>query len=126
YFQWGRWDDGHQLPTSNTVLASTLNPNNPLGLSGGNPNYITTVPGQVKWWENSSTTDTWTATTPNLVSATNGCDPCRAIGPEWRLPTGQEYLTLLQKENIQTPNDGFSSNLKFSFAGFRDDVLFTM
>ena len=39
YFQWGRWDDGHQVPNSPTITGgpSLLNPSN---IPSGNPKFI--------------------------------------------------------------------------------------
>ncbi len=114
YFQWGRWDDGHQAFSSNYIDGNTLTNNNPIGLNGGNSNFM------MDWWINGNTSSKWEADSPNNATASNGCDPCKAIGDEWRLPKPLEYLSMISAENILTPAAGFSSNLKLSFGGYRE------
>lgn len=115
-FQWGRWDDGHQLRTSTTALASALTPNNPTGLgtgtllfyTGNNPN---------DWWSAGAGTDTWTG---NPATATNGIDPCAAIGPGWHMPSQTEWANIITLEGITNVATGFASNLKLPASGQRD------
>lgn len=115
-FQWGRWDDGHQLRNSTTALASTLTPNNPSALgtgtllfyTGNNPN---------DWWSAGAGTDTWSN---NPATATNGIDPCTAIGPGWHMPSQTEWANIVTLEGITNVATGFASNLKLPASGQRD------
>lgn len=118
-FQWGRWDDGHQARTSEMsgVLPS---PNNPTGLGTGSALFYISNP---EWWNTPgdvAITDTWTAATPADVTATNGCDPCRALGAEWHLPTQDEWIAVVAAEPITSQATGMSSNLKIAAAGQRN------
>lgn len=117
YFQFGRWDDGHQLPTSTVLAASTLAANNPSGLSDGSSNFYN------GFWSSGTSADTWSGAD---VSATNGIDPCAAIGPGWHLPTAVELSNMKTAEGLDgnwdaatIPAAYFNSNLKFSRAGNR-------
>lgn len=114
-FQWGRWDDGHQLRDSE-VSSTTPNPNNPLGLAGGNVTFYLSSP---EWWDGGTTTDTWQAKTPENVTENNGCDPCKALGQGWRLPTEAEWETVIEAENITNIATAYQSNLKLAVAGTR-------
>jgi hypothetical protein len=114
-FQWGRWDDGHQLKNS-TVNAVTASPNDPTGLGTGNEFFYT---GSPAWWNTNATTDTWTAATPAEATATNGCDPCKALGPYWRLPAPEEWQAVVTGESITNVLTAFQSNLKLVTAGSR-------
>jgi hypothetical protein len=115
-FQWGRWADGHQKRNA-AVTTTAPSPNNPSGLNGGSVNFIgSTTP----WWDNGTLTDTWTAPTPSAATATNGCDPCRALGNGWRLPTQQEWQNVISGESITTPANAYSSNLKLTTGGNRN------
>lgn len=121
-FQWGRWDDGHQLPDDREIppytSATAPDPNNPAGLSktGRNPFYY----GYNSWWLNGDQSDQWTAATPNDATATNGCDPCRVIGQGWRLPTKDEAQNILKVESITDASTAFYSTLKLSNDGVRN------
>lgn len=117
YFQFGRWDDGHQVPTSTVALASTLSPNNPSGLGTGSANYYN------GFWTGGISSNTWSGTTP---TATNGKDPCTALGTGWRLPTAAEWTAVKTAEGMDgnwnaatIPVAYFNSNLKLSRAGQR-------
>lgn len=112
-FQWGRWDDGHQNRNSATAVATT--PNNPLGVVG-NTNYIAGTPA---WWVPNTLTDKWEAATPGVVTDVNGCDPCKALGNGWKLPSETEWETLVDAEGFQNPAGAFESNLKLPAAGYR-------
>ena len=116
-FQWGRWDDGHQNRDSenSNILP---NPNNPAGLNGGSPYFYVTSP---EWWKNGASSDTWEAETPDNVISTNGCDPCKALGENWRLPTSDEWSEVIDAENISDIASAFDSNLKLTIAGARGD-----
>ncbi|WP_343747106.1 T9SS type A sorting domain-containing protein [Fluviicola sp.] len=120
YFQWGRWDNGHQL-TSSTITATPPNPNDPSGLGAGTANFYSAgYSNGNNWWYNGTSTDTWAGSTPADVSATNGCDPCKAMGAGWRLPTTVELTTMMSAENITNLNSAFASNLKIVGSGMRD------
>src|SRR5690606_5534871 len=84
YFQWGRWDDGHQLKDSETSDVYP-EPNNPLGLGEGTPIFYigggTPFSGvYTGWFTNPDQNDTWTAKSLDEVTEHNGMDPCKAIG----------------------------------------------
>ena len=116
-YQWGRWDDGHQLrtPVPNVVANTTLSANNPSGLpSGGSKNYIS------NWWTLGSVTDTWVAKKATEVSASNGCDPCKILGAEWHIPTVANWESVLNAENITNNQTAFASNLKIPTGGWRN------
>lgn len=118
-FQWGRWDDGHQLIVSLPDTRNEApNPNNPAGLDkqGTNPFYYQQVN---TWWLSGDATDNWTAATPAQATATNGCDPCRLIGEGWRLPTKEEMKNVYTLEHITDGYGGARSNLKLPCAGYR-------
>jgi hypothetical protein len=112
YFQWGRWDDGHQLPGATIAAATTLSANNPTGLGTGNNNYISS------WWSTGTTTDVWSGST--TASASQGKDPCLALGSGWHLPTGAEMAAMYTAENITSAATAFSSNLKLVKAGYKN------
>lgn len=134
YFQWGRWDDGHQLKNS-AMTEEYPTPNNPVGLGAGNPNFYinggTPWSGNYTgWFANSSQNDTWIAKNLSEVSEHNGMDPCKAIGPDWEIPTETVWDNAMQKENIFPKPAGattggmvrgFESNLKIAGAGARKD-----
>lgn len=117
YFQWGRWDDGHQVPTSGSVTGSaTLR--NPSHIPSGNPNFIKGTSTATSWWgQGGAATNTWSGTTP---SATNGKDPCTALGAGWRLPTAAEWTNLMNAEFISDNNSAFESRLKLTESGYRN------
>lgn len=111
YFQWGRWDDGHQLSTSTAAAASTLSANNPSGLGIGSTTFYT------GFWTTTNTTDTWSASA--VPSSTSGKDPCIALGTGWHLPTGTEFASLYTAEGITSAATAFASNLKLVKNGYR-------
>lgn len=115
-YQWGRWADGHQLrtPAPTVTAASTLSANNPSGLpAGGSKAYIS------GWWNGGASTDTWNAATSSGVSATNGCDPCKVLGSDWRLPTEEDWDSVLDAEGITDNATAYASNLKIPAGGWR-------
>jgi hypothetical protein len=114
YFQWGRWDDGHQLINSPmTPTNSALQ--NPSHIPGGNPNYINSD-GSSSWWGTGLATDTWTNAP---ASASNGISPCAALGPGWRLPTITDWQNVVNAEGITSALDAYSSRLSLPAAGYR-------
>lgn len=115
-FQWGRWDDGHQSRTSD-VSNALLSPNNPTALGLSNSNFYLTDP---KWWSSGSLNDTWNAATPQDVSETDGCDPCKAaLGEGWEVPTQSEWQTIITAEEMDDIQSAYDSNLKLVVAGAR-------
>ncbi len=118
-FQWGRWDDGHQLINPSATTASAPTPNNPSGISNGSPDFFlgTVVNGAYanKWWDNGTNNDTWTANPP---SATNGLDPCAAMGEGWHIPTKEEWEKFLESEKIIYSGDAFKA-IKLTHSGSR-------
>lgn len=114
-FQWGRWDDGHQLRNSE-VATTTASPNNPLAFVETDPTFYLSNP---EWWDGGQSTDTWNAQNAQNVTETNGCDPCKALGQNWRLPTQEEWQSLINAENITNIATAFGSNLKLTVAGAR-------
>lgn len=114
-YQWGRSSDGHEW--SSSVLAVPPAPNNPMGLpSGGNLPFYG---GTTVWWNQGTSTDQWTAATMSQITANNGCDPCKQLGANWRLPTSAEWQQVIQSENISNSATAFNSNLKLPKAGYR-------
>ena len=118
YFQWGRWDDGHQTRNSPVITggASLLNPSH---ISPGNPNFIsgTSTAGTSWWGSGGLATDTWSGST---ATSTNGKDPCVALGSGWRTPTAADWQNLKNYEDLEGALTAFMSNLKLPSAGFRD------
>ena len=137
YFQYGRWDDGHQLKTSQTTEVYPV-PNNPVGLGagtnlfyiGGGSPWSSNYTG---WFANPNQNDNWTAKNLSEVTEHNGMDPCKAIGDNWEVPSEADWDMVMQKENIfPKPSGatntgiqrGFASNLKIAGAGARKEQTF--
>jgi uncharacterized protein (TIGR02145 family) len=116
YFQWGRWDDGHQTPNSSAITGgSTLM--NPSHISSGNTNFIKGTTAGTRWWGTGGTlSDSWSGTT---ISSTNGKDPCAALGTGWRLPTAAEWQTVNLAEDLGGTIAAYGSNLKLPASGYR-------
>src|SRR5690606_547839 len=91
-FQWGRWDDGHQIRTSALLQTNTLPANNPSGLGNGIPEFLRSNPSPEWWAGGNPGTDTWGQ---SPASATNGIDPCIAVGPGWHTPDSSEWGQLI-------------------------------
>ena len=113
-FQWGRWDDGHQLRNSQIVPAPS--PNTPEGTSTTAGAYVT---GSPAWWANFASGDTWNGASLADVNASVGIDPCKAIGPDWKMPSQADWTTLIGAESIGNPATAYSSNLKLPAGGYR-------
>lgn len=134
YFQYGRWDDGHQLKTSQTS-EDYPTPNNPVGLGAGSPLFFINggtpwSSNYIGWFANPDQNDTWSAKNLSEVTEHNGIDPCKAISDNWEMPSEADWDLVMQKENIfpkpiGTTNSGmtrgFESNLKIAGAGSRKD-----
>lgn len=114
-FQWGRWDDGHQIRTSVTTVAPS--PNNPNGLAGIN-SYILGGSGS-SWWATNAASDQWTAANIAAATTDNGVDPCKAMGQGWKMPSQADWTTLVNAESIGNPATAFSSKLKLPAGGYR-------
>lgn len=116
YFQWGRWDDGHQVRTSPVISGgpSLMNPSN---IPSGNPNFIYGSTTSTQWWGvGGLSTNTWSGT---IASSTNGKDPCAALGPGWRLPTSAEWQNIALQEDLFGTLAAWDSNLKLTSSGTR-------
>ncbi len=115
FFQWGRWDDGHQVrtPAAPVVSLSSIL-NNPLGIRDAKSSpYIS------GWWNGGNANDRWTETSAEQVTAVNGCDPCRVMGKGWRLPTDAEWTELAAVEAIKNSETAYASTLKIPTGGWR-------
>lgn len=117
-FQWGRWDDGHQL--RNSATAATPSVNSPDGLAGTNAFVIGS--GTSSWWATNAASDKWNADSSSSVNAATGADPCRSMGQGWRLPTSAEWVTLVGAEGINNPATAFASRLKLPAGGYRSNT----
>ncbi len=113
-FQWGRWDDGHQLRNSQVVQAPS--PNTPEGTSTTAGGYIA---GSPAWWAGFSGGDTWSGASVADVNASVGVDPCKAIGPDWKMPSQADWTSLVSSEAITNPSTAYNSHLKLPAGGFR-------
>jgi uncharacterized protein (TIGR02145 family) len=117
YFQWGRWDDGHQTANSPNITggSSLLNPSH---ISSGNPNFISGASAGTSWWGTGGlATDTWSGSS---ATSTNGKDPCVALGAGWRSPTAADWQNVKNHEDLEGAMTAFMSNLKLPASGFRD------
>ncbi|HEX6180217.1 MAG TPA: hypothetical protein VFZ47_03180 [Chitinophagaceae bacterium] len=115
YFQWGRWDDGHQFYFATVPSNTSLQ--NPSHIVNGDHRFITGTNSSNFWWSNGSVSDTWSGTT---ATATNGKDPCAALGSGWRLPTAAEWSNIVAIESIHDEVSAFESNLKLTNSGYRN------
>jgi hypothetical protein len=115
-FQWGRWDDGHQLPTS-SVITGNASLQNPSQIASGNPAFIKSQTLGSAWWGvGGVSTDTWSGNTP---TSTNGKSPCAALGAGWRIPTAAEWQNIINLESISDTYTAFRSNLKLPAGAYR-------
>lgn len=112
-FQWGRWDDGHQ--DRNSAMANVPSPNTPEGLN----NSTSFILGS--WWGGNDLSDQWTATS-NSFSSTNGADPCKAIGQDWKMPSQADWTATKNAEGINNPATAYASKLKLPAGGNRSFV----
>lgn len=117
-FQWGRWDDGHQLRTSATSYAPSAN--SPDGLAGVNAFIIGS--GSASWWSTNAISDAWNAASASNATSAIGADPCRAVGPGWRLPSQADWAGLVSAEGIGNPASAYASSLKLPAAGNRSNT----
>jgi hypothetical protein len=115
YFQWGRWDDGHQAFNSATITGGP-SLQNPSHISSGNPKFIKGTTTSTKWWSTGLASNTWSGT---VATSTKGKDPCAALGSGWRLPTSAEWENVSILEDLFGTIAAFDSNLKLPAAGYR-------
>jgi hypothetical protein len=115
-YQWGRWTDGHEPRTSGLSPATVLSSNDPSGLVAGLPLFLFGVDPN-GWWGGGAGTDTWEGST---ASATNGIDPCAALGAGWQLPGQTDWYIILAQEGITDAPTAFASNLRLVAGGSRD------
>lgn len=138
YFQYGRWDDGHQL--KNSVTTETYpTPNNPLGLGNGTDKFYIGggspwTSNYTGWFANPNQNDSWSAKNISEVTEHNGIDPCKAIGENWEMPSEADWDLVMTKENIFPKPAGattggmqraFDSHLKIAGAGARKESVFS-
>lgn len=114
-YQWGRSNDGHEKRTSTTTTVPTTN--NPSGLTTTSTSFI--IGSTTDWWDGGSLTDSWSAISSANTSATEGCDPCKAIGTGWVMPTETDWTGIKTAESISNPSTAFASNLKLPASGYR-------
>ena len=114
-FQWGRWDDGHQLRNS-PIIPGSPSLMNPSHIPGGNPNFIGGSTTSTQWWSNGLSTDTWNGTE---ATSTNGKNPCAVLGAGWRMPSIGEWQTVTTAEGITSSLDAYDSRLKLPSPGTR-------
>jgi len=116
YFQWGRWDDGHQVRNSPTITGGP-SLSNPSNITPGNPNMIVGQTAGTMWWGTGGlSTDTWSGSS---ASSTNGKDPCVALGAGWRSPTAADWQNLKNYDDLDGALAAYMSNLKLPAGGFR-------
>ncbi len=119
YFQYGRWDDGHQVPTGPAITGSA-SLQNPSHIPNGNPNFIKGSTSATSWWGlGGASSNTWSSASP---SATNGFDPGTVVGPGWHIPTATEWTNVINLEDIFDSNSAFMSNLKLTESGYRNSA----
>ena len=117
YFQWGRWDDGHQAENSPAISGgpSLLNPAN---IPSGNSNFIVGTTAGTRWWGTGGlASDTWSGSS---ATSTNGKNPCAALGAGWRSPAAADWQNVKNYEDLEGAMAAHMSNLKLPAAGFRD------
>lgn len=117
-FQWGRWDDGHQL--RNSATSSAPSPNSPDGLAGSSSFVIGT--GSSSWWATNATSDAWTAKDNTAVTTAIGADPCKAVGQDWKMPSQADWTLLVGSETIMNPASAYASTLKMPASGYRSNT----
>lgn len=120
-FQWGRWDDGHQVREPIFSAHKSASPNNPMGLNLKGKNPFLYDAWLNSWWARGKENDSWAAATTDDVTANNGCDPCKALGAGWRLPTIEEWEVVAKMEDITDISSAMRSNLKLPLSGSRAD-----
>lgn len=115
-FQWGRWDDGHQLRNSLTATIPSIN--SPDGLNGSG-SFIIGSSASERWWSTNALSDQWKAANALAVTSSNGADPCKAIGQGWKMPSQAEWTAAVNAEAISNPAGAYGSQLKLPAGGNR-------
>lgn len=114
-FQWGRNSDGHELITRTSSTAGTVvNSVTPTLSTTNTPanSLFITINSAPNDWRNTQNNALWQG-----VSGTN--NPC-PIG--YRLPTDNEFTSLVSAAGITNYTNAASSTLKFSAPGWRSNV----
>jgi uncharacterized protein (TIGR02145 family) len=107
YYQWGRGNDGHQLPNSGTTYVKSQSD------QPGNSLFIL-VPGE----DRGPIIKDWKVTpNPNLWQGVNGINNVCPAG--FRLPTGPEWEQEKSTWSSSNGDGGFNSILKLPLAGTR-------
>ncbi|WP_017257140.1 fibrobacter succinogenes major paralogous domain-containing protein [Pedobacter arcticus] len=121
YFQWGRGIDGHEK-AEGAVEVGVAKPNNPRGLSKTEKNpFYASEKATGFWWKGGDQYDTWEANENARINEINGCDPCKQLlGRQWRMPTLQEWKSVLVAEKATSFLTAYSSNLKLVPAGMKN------
>ncbi len=112
-YQWGRASDGHQY----TAWGAQPSP----ALSGSTATLSTTdTPGHANFIKNGTSPYAWrNPQNTNLWQGVSGVNnPCPT---DFRLPTKPEWQTLVTAAGITNYNNAFSSTLKFTAGGVRDN-----
>ncbi len=114
-FQWGRYSDGHELITRTSSTAGTsVNGTTATRSSTNTPanSSFITINSNPNDWRNPQNNALWQG-----ESGTN--NPC-PIG--YRLPTDNEFTSLVNAASITNYTTAASSTLKFSAPGWRSNV----
>ncbi|PKF72921.1 T9SS type A sorting domain-containing protein [Chryseobacterium sp. PMSZPI] len=115
-FQWGRWDDGHQLRGSALIASPSIN--TPEGISN-TTSFVADSPG---WWSINAASDEWIGKNSGEITGTVGIDPCKAIGTEWKMPSQADWAEIVSVEHINQPNRAQASNLRLPMGGYRSSI----
>ena len=107
YYQWGRGNDGHQVPSSATT-STNADSDTP-----GHANFIT---------ENASPFDWRVPQSPNELNLWAGTKLNNVCPADWHVPTSAEWETVSGYFSPQTSVGAFNSVLKLPLAGYRDHI----
>src|SRR5690606_36058513 len=99
-FQWGRWDDGHQVLSPGNLNSGSASPNNPTAFTattyGPNPYYYGTP-----WWSGGGSGSTWDGAVPADITSDRALSPCKQLlGSDWRVPSISEWSNIFSVEGI--------------------------
>ena len=107
YYQWGRGNDGHQVPNSATT-STNADSDTP-----GHANFIT---------ENASPFDWRVPQSPNELNLWAGTKLNNVCPADWHVPTSAEWATVSGYFSPQTSVGAFNSTLQLPLAGYRNRV----